>query len=142
MEEIGRVFGGIIGAGPQFGERTRERGDEPVPPTANGASSLGLIFLEAQVGGGGGVVIDEADLGLLKGVQNSTVQFNEGAVWPKSAEAGGIEAEAASDFGKKVVAVFIGKIAGADFRLHVPAAEGSGGEGKAADFQAHGGDHG
>lgn len=141
-QEVGRKFGRVVGARPKFGERAGEGRDEPIPTPEDGATRLGFVLLEAEVGGSGGVVIDHPDFGLSEGVEYGTVQFHEGSIFPKSGGAGGIETEPTRDFRQKVVAIFVGKVAGPDFGFHIPTAEGCGGKGEAADFQFHIGDDG
>ncbi len=106
----------------------------------DGATQLGFVFLEAEMRGGGGVVIDHAHFGLSEGVENGAVQFDEGTILPKSGWAGGVEAESASNFWKKVIAVFVGKVSGADLGFHIPATEGSRRKADATDFESHVGD--
>lgn len=45
------------------------------------------------------MVIDQADSSQLEGVEDSAIEFEEGAVFPKRGRAGSVEAEAAGDFG-------------------------------------------
>jgi hypothetical protein len=107
----------------------------------DGASCFGFLLFEPEVGRGCGVVIDDANFGLVVRVKNGTVELDEGLIFPKSRWAGGVETEPSGDFGQEVVAVFIGKIAGADFCFHIPAAEWGGREAESSDFQPHIGDN-
>lgn len=141
-KEVGGKFGRVVGARPKFGQGTGEGRNEPIPTTKDGAARLGFVLLKAEVGGGGGVVIDQADFGLSEGVEHGAVEFHEGPIFPEGGGAGGIETEPSGDFRQKVVAIFVGKVAGPDFGFHVPTAEGSGGKGETADFQFHIGDNG
>ncbi len=70
-------------------------------------------------------------------MENGPVEFHKSTIFPKSGRAGGVEPESAGNFGKEVVAVFIGEVAGTNLRFHIPATEGSGREGDATDFKAH-----
>ncbi len=142
VEKIWGVFGGIVGAVPKLGQGTREGRNEPVPATLHGSTCFRFIFLKAKVRRCGGVVIDNSDFCFIEGVENGPVEFDQSAIFPKSGRARGVEPKSAGNFGKEVVAIFIGEVAGADFCFHVPTAKGSGGKGEAANFEAHIGNDG
>jgi len=100
-----------------------------------------LLFpLKSEVGLGGGMVIDHANTRFLEAVEDGTVEFHESPVLPKGAAAGAIQSKATGHFREQVVTIRIPKIAGADFCLHIPTAERSGGETHASDLQQHIGD--
>ena len=123
-EEVGGILRGIVGSIPKAGKRAGEGGDQPVPSTVDLPAFFGFLIFEAKMGCAGGMVIDPADTRFCKRVENGTVEFDQSLVFPKGGGTGGVEAKTAGNFRQKIVPVFVSKVAGRNFRFHIPTAKG------------------
>ncbi len=118
-------------------QRAADGRDDPHPVGGTAPAKAVFILQVLHEGLGGGVVVHYGHIGALVAVEDGGCDLHRSSVLPQGRIGGGVQAHVGGHQGEDVVAVGVAEVPHRHLGVHVPAAEGAGGEFDAADVEFH-----